>query len=312
MLESRYTVLLLLSINMYSVLQAQAFYMYEDVPDSDEELSIGHGSPSDLSAASSQAGSVGSHASSIDISSAEVASRPSPGDAEEASPFAKMDGAASNAPDKHAADEHPADADSHVEERLAASMSNATHMPGIQSCSSPRNLAAGEQLEADMPANESRHIGRGRQEENGTDPERTERSAADQGQQLSDPQAPFRPGLATNNAAEMPDAPLASAQNSTSQVSQAGEVSEEPCKRKAATVFDQSIADQAEAADLDAGIAAGAADNMDVNASIPANRSPKDASDIAGKVSADGSDEIQLSLSTRQTRRTQPRLAPWR
>lgn len=296
------------------VLQAQAFYMYEDVPDSDEELSIGHGSPSDLSATSSQAGSVGSRASSADNSSAEVASRPSPGDAEEASPAAKMNGAATNSSENHAADQQPANTHSHDIEKLGANMSNATHMPGAQSCSSPSNLADGKQLEGDMPPNVSCLFSHSMQEENGTDPERTGTIAADQGQQLSDQKAPLKPGPATNSAAEMPGAPSASAQASTSQVSQAGVVSEEPRKRKAATVFDQGIADQAEAADLDAGIVAGAADDVNVNvsASMPANRLPKDAGNIAVKVSADMSDDAQLSLSTRQTRSTQPRLAPWR
>lgn len=305
-----YTVLLLYSINKYTVLQAQAFYMYEDVPDSDEELSIGHGSPSDLSAASSQAGSARSHASSADISSAEVASRPSPGDAEGdgASPAAEINVAAS----KHAAAQQPDNTDSHHETRLAASMINVTHMPGVPSGSSPSSSAAGKQLEADMPPNGSCLIGHSRQEGNGTDLERAGTSPADQGEQLSDPQAPFKPHLATNKAAEMPGAPSASASASANQVFQAGGVSEEPRKRKAATVFDQGIADQAEAADLDAGIAAGAADDMDVNASMPANRLPGDAGNIADKVSADVSDDAQVSMSTRQTRRTQPRLAPWR
>ena len=300
------------SINRYSVLQAQAFYMYEDVPDSDEELSVGHGSPSDLSAASSQAGSVGSHASSTDISSAEVASRPSPGDAEDASPAAKLNDDASNTSGNRAADQQPANADSYDEDRLAVSMSPATHMLGVQSCSSYSKSAAGKQLQGDLSPSGSCLVGQSRQEENGTDPEHAGTIAADQGQQLSDPKVLLKPGPATNSGAEMPGAPSASAQAPTRQVSQAGGVSEEPRKRKAATVFDQGIADQAEAVDLDAGIAAGAADDMNVNASMSANGSPKDAGNIADKVSADMSDDAQLSLSTRQTRRTQSRLAPWR
>lgn len=56
-------------------MQAQAFYEYEDVPDSDEELSIGHGSASDMSAGSSQEGSLISHASSLDDTIAEVLSK---------------------------------------------------------------------------------------------------------------------------------------------------------------------------------------------------------------------------------------------
>ena len=289
--------------------------MYEDVPDSDEELSIGHGSPSDLSAASSQAGSVGSHASSADISSAEVASRPSSGDAEEASPAANMSGAASNQPDSHAADQQPANADRHDEERLAASMVNATHLPGVQTCSSPGNLAVSEQLEADMPPNGSCHIGRSQQAENGSVPERTETIAAHQRQPVPDPQVPLKPGLVTHSGVEMLGAPSATAQASISQLSHSGGVSVEAHKRKAATVFDQDIADQAEAVDLDAGIAAGATDDMGVNASLSANKSPRDAGNIADRVSVDMSDDAQLSsLSTRQTRRTQPsaRLAPWR
>ena len=295
------------------MLQAQAFYMYEDVPDSDEELSIGHGSPSDLSAASSQAGSVGSHASSAHIHAhAEAASRPSPGDAEEASIAARTNGLASNQPDSQAADQQPANADSYDVETLAASMSNATHMPGVQYCSSPGNLAVGKALDADMPPNGSCNTGHSRQNENSTDPEHAGTPAADQKQPLPDPQVPLKPGLVTNSAAEMSGAPSASTQASTSQVSQAGGVSEEPHKRKAATVFDQDTADQAEAADLDAGIAAVAADDMDVNASMPANRLPRDAGDSADKVSADVSDNAQLSLSTRQTRRTQPSARRWR
>lgn len=276
--------------------------MYEDVPDSDEELSIGHGSPSDLSAASSQAGS---HASSADISSAEVASRPSPDDEDEASPAANLNGAASNQPDIQAGGEQPANANGHNK----GSSSAVSSEPGVQSLRSPGRLGASKQLEAHIPNGSSRsgHIGRGA---NGTSPERTGTSAANQRQQLSDPQLPMKPGLATSDAVVMPGVPPVPLQVSPHEVSQAGGGSEIDCKRKGATVFDQGVADQAEAADLDAGIAACIADDVDVNASMPANRSPKDAS----RVSADMSDldDTQLSFSTRQTRRSQPRLAPWR
>lgn len=294
------------SANPYSVLQAQAFYMYEDVPDSDEELSIGHGSPSDLSAAGSQASA---DISSADISSAEVASRPSPDDEDEASPAATLNGAASYQPDTHAAGEQSADANGHDK----GSSSAVSSEPGVQSLPNPGSLGASKQLEAHIPNASSRsgHIRRGA---NGISPERSGTSAANQRQQLSDPQLPMKPGLATNDAVVMPGVPPVPPQVPASEVSQAGGVSEEHCKRKAATVFDQGIADQAEAADLDAGIAACIADDVDVNASMPANRSPRDASNHPGKVSADMSelDDTQLSFSTRQTRRSQPRLAPWR
>ena len=279
--------------------------MYEDVPDSDEELSIGHGSPSDLSAASSQAGS---HASSADMSSAEVASRLSPDDEGMASPAANLNGAASNQPDTHAAGEQPALANGHDKGSASASMSSE---PGVQSLPSPGS--ASKQLEAHIPNGSSRsgHIRRGA---NGTNPEGTGTSAANQRQQLSGPQLPMKPGLATNDAAVVPGVPSVAPEVSTSEVSQDGGVSEEHCKRNAATVFDQGIADQAEAADLNAGIAACVADDVDVNVDMPANRSPRDAGNNPGKVSADMSDldDTQLSFSTRQTRRSQPRPAPWR
>lgn len=295
------------SANLYSVLQAQAFYMYEDVPDSDEELSIGHGSPSDLSAASSQAGS---HASSADMSSAEVASTPSPDDEDEASPAANSNGAASNQPDTHAAGEQPAAAaNGHDKGSLSAVGSE----PGVQSLPIPGSLGASKQLEAHIPHGSSRsgHIRRGAY---GTGPECKGTSAADQRQHLSEPQLPMRPGLASNDAAVMPGVPSVPLQVSASELSQAGGVSEEHCNRNAATVFDQGIADQAEAADLDAGIAACIADDVDVSASMPANTSPRDAYNNPGRVSADMSDldDTQLSFTTRQTRRSQPRPAPWR
>ena len=55
------------------VLQAEAFYEYEDVPDSDEEMSIGHGSASDVSEASSQGASALSH-TTMDNDTAEASS----------------------------------------------------------------------------------------------------------------------------------------------------------------------------------------------------------------------------------------------
>lgn len=55
-------------------MQAEAFYEYEDVPDSDEEMSIGHGSASDLSEASSQDASALSHVT-VEEDTVEASSR---------------------------------------------------------------------------------------------------------------------------------------------------------------------------------------------------------------------------------------------
>ncbi|KAL3157028.1 hypothetical protein ABBQ38_001277 [Trebouxia sp. C0009 RCD-2024] len=284
--------------------QAQAFYMYEDVPDSDEEISIGHGSPSDLSAASSQAGSVASHASSADVSSAEVASRPSSAE-EEAGPAAENDNAASNRAGRQADDQQLAHASLHDRTTMAASVSQATR---LQSDHSPSVLAASQQLEAGVSPDRSGDADHSRQELNGTGPERRK---AGQSPQLPILQAPQKPRPATRNVAMMPGVTSASAPASPHQSSLEHGVSEGPRKRKAATVFDQGLADQAEAADLKAGIAAGVADDVGVNASLPVDISSKDGH-TADEMSTVLPDGARVSVSTMQTRKAQPRAAPWR
>lgn len=278
--------------------------MFEDVPDSDEEMSIGHGSPSDLSAASSQAGSVASDAGSADISSAEVVSRPSPPDTEEGAPAAESNVAASREADSPVNGKQPA----HATAIMAASMSQATRP--LSHCSQGI-LAADQQLKAVVPADGGSHADRCKKDVNGVEAERAEIPAANPSQQLSNLQAPSKPCTATSCAALMPAAPLASAQASTHKSLLDCGVSEGVRKRKAATVFDQGIADQAEAADFYAGISAIDADDTGVNTSMSAQHSPKDGH-TSGKVSTDLPDGARVSLSTMQTRKSQPRTAPWR
>ena len=109
----------------------------------------------------------------------------------------------------------------------------------------------------------------------------------------------------------MPGVPPVSAHASTHQSTLDRGESEGPRKRKATTVFDQGMADQAEAADLKAGIAAGAADDTGVNASMPVHNSPKDGH-TADETTTDLPDGARVSVSTMQTRKSQPRAAPWR
>ncbi|KAL3146432.1 hypothetical protein ABBQ32_003111 [Trebouxia sp. C0010 RCD-2024] len=284
--------------------QAQAFYMYEDVPDSDEEISIGHGSPSDLSAASSQAGSVASHASSADVSSAEIASRPSLAE-EEAGPAAENNNAASNQAGSQADDQRLAHASLQNSPTMAASVSQATR---IQSVHRPDIVAAGQQLEADVSPDRSGDADHSREELNGTGPEHPK---AGQAQHLPNLQAPLKPHPAIWNVAVMPGVTSASAPASTHQSLLEHGVSEGPRKRKAATVFHQGMADQAEAADLKAGIAAGVADDMGVNTSMPVDSLPKDGR-TADEMSTDLPDGARVSVSTMQTRKAHPRAAPWR
>lgn len=276
--------------------------MYEDVPDSDEELSVGHGSPSDISAASSQAGSLASHASSADITSAEVLSRPSTDCEAQESTAAEQIATVSNK--GKGVEEQPPDAHNNGSKPLPSSLSNSTQVESDQS-QEVAGAAAAEQPTAGHTSASTSHADVCRQDANTEQPEHATEYAREQQHQKIHAQAPSEPVLAdhSNGFAVLPGDPSVAAHG----------LSAETRKRKAATVFDQGVAEQAEAADVNAGIAADPADDLDADRSMPTHELLTAAGDASNEPPNSASDNhAPGSLPKKQPPKAAPRLAPWR
>ena len=277
--------------------------MYEDVPDSDEEMSIGHGSPSDISAASSQELSSASHASGADISSAEVLSRATPaaGGLEQGHTGRQASGTSSQADNGNskAAGDEPTNADSNDDETVAADLGNGSHIDRADPDGSNGVSETGQQSEAELLSCASRR--------NDHQPARPSTEAgARLSQHSSDAQhsshAPVDNHSQNSNLLQEPTPAVSASMRNVAQV----DGSLLGCgKRKAATVFDHGIAEQAEAADLNAGIVAGG---------IAANTDGQPIeSGVTEKASADVSDSTaKPGACTRQACKLQSRTAPWR
>lgn len=230
--------------------QAQAFYEYEDVPDSDEEMSIGHGGASDMSAASSQAGSLASHASTAVEEHAEVISK-APGSRDNS----PQQPANSNSTLHAAADASGSAAAAAAGESKATDNGHGADMPHLNSAGSRMaaaqlsDSAAVQSLDLDVPACQHQQG----VSEAEPEPGMNSHSEAAPLDQLPDRRKDTdSPGSPMHTVAAGAAAAVAPGQGE--------DVS--PRKRKAATVFDQSVAAQAEAADLSAGIAAQGVDNQ--------------------------------------------------
>ena len=299
---------------IFDVRQAKAFYMYEDVPDSDEEMSIGHGSPSDISAAGSQAGSDASHASSAGVESAEVLSRPSPQDAAEEGLPSRDTATATlshqaGSGDCEAANGWSEHNQSNSDGFAAASHNDSTHTPSMQSHASTDLPDFVQPPEADLSPGVLGHAGDSRQDVKAAELDEHATTSAVNGNQ-QDPVSQTRLEAAADSHhsvdgfAHQSDKPLAPNHAPKKLGSQTDMLPEATHKRKAATVFDQGIAEEAEAADIDDGIVATAADDMNAIAS----QQPSDGS-ILGVAAEYPSDS---TMPMRQSRKSQPKTAPWR
>ncbi len=222
--------------------QAQAFYEYEDVPDSDEEMSIGHGSASDMSAASSQAGSLASQASTAAEEHAEVISK-APGSGEDSpqQPANRIGTLHTAADASDAADgETKATDNGHGADML--------HLNSAGSRMAAPQLSDSAAVQS-LDAATCQHQERVSEAEPGMD----SHSEADPLDQLPDRQK-------NTNSPGSPIHTVAASAAAAVEPGQGEDASQR--KRKAATVFDQGVAAHAEAADLNAGIAAQEVDNQ--------------------------------------------------
>lgn len=299
------------------MLQAKAFYLYEDVPDSDEEISIGHGSPSDISAASSQAGSAASQASSVDIQSAEVLSRSSPQHAAEESPPSRDTAAVAISNQAGSSDRTAANGQSASGQitgdgtaAAAASHEDSTHTQSMQNHSSTHVPETVHAPKAESSPGMPGRSDNSRQEASAVEPEHATTSAVNgsQTEAVSQTCSEAANDSHQDGVAKLADNPSAIAHASPYHDLQTAGLSEATRKRKAATVFDQGVAEEAEAADLDDGIVAIAADDTYATAGQQANHSS-----IVGKAAEHlpGS-TAQTSVPTKQSRKSQPKSAPWR
>ena len=296
--------------------QAQAFYEYEDVPDSDEEMSIGHGSASDMSAASSQAGSLASHASTAVEEHAEVISKAPGSRGDSPKQPTNSNGTLHTAADaggSAAAVERGAKATGNGHGADMLHLNNAgSEMAAPQLSDS----AAVQLLDAATCQHEERV--------SETEPGIESHSEANPVVQLQDRQ----------KDTDSPGSPVHTVAATAAEAMEPGEPGEgkdvSQSKRKAATVFDQGMAAQAEAADLDAGIAAQEVDHQN-----PALDSTGEV-DVTNE-SLDGTGEVQMTnesndaktdafsavthadvtvtdgmLQFKPTRKALPKSAPWR
>ncbi len=265
--------------------QAQAFYEYEDVPDSDEEMSIGHGSASDMSAGSSQAGSLASHASSADDPHAEVLSK-APG-IEADSPTATVHAAISHHPDNVAS----AGGD---DPGAAASVQNNSHEAAmhVDHTANALNLSSAPDQDRAAPVEAAAY---------------DHESSRATGLQPPD-DGPVHHGNGSLLHQADSSLPAAVPEAAEPHVTLDGSH-----KRTAATVFNQGIADEAEAADLNAGISV-AADADDGEPAADSTRQVQVGNESTETDTAvERPTEGQLSsLSVKSTRKVQPRPAPWR
>ena len=267
------------------ILQAQAFYEYEDVPDSDEEMSIGHGSPSDVSAVSSQHGSDADEAiSSNHGAHAEVASRPAEAGAETPSAATGTSaaqangdadlisvGAVNGAPHSETATDH------HQQPATVQYHSTADQQNDLVAQNGSRGLKHTEPL-----TNEA------------------EEAAADARQRIAqecrhppDGQASQTTKEGNEMPRQQPDPqPLALAADATAH--------NDVMRGRAAAAFDHAVASQAEAVDIHAGIVALDADGTTQSSADKFDAHP----------SSSSSQKAQLASQQRQ--RVQARSAPWR
>ena len=279
-------------------------------------MSIGHGSASDMSAASSQAGSLASHASSADDMHAEVLSK---GSATERVSPARADGADNNGAVETSAGADAADGfavavttnSNAAEEQVAGGR---TPNSGVKvqwqadqtaSAVSTNSPSRQEQQTDQLVNGASQHSAAAAQ--NSMGPAAT-RLASDRHTSLKPahdmPHGSHVAVLLHGDHATSADGPQAAEHNMATAGSH---------KRKAATVFDQGIADEAEAADLDAGIAAADAEIVD------ASTQPTMQTEMANEAQQTGlASAIAEAASNGQftslpfKRQVQPRPAPWR
>ena len=263
-------------------------------------MSIGHGSASDMSAASSQAGSLPSHASTAVEEHAEVISK-APGRGED-SPKRPANGnrtlhtAAGGSDSADAADGE-------------ANATGSGHGADMLHLNNAGNVAAAPQL-SDSAAVQSldtvtcQHQEHVSEAEPGID----SHSEADPVGQLPDRQK-------DTDSAGSPIHTVAATASAAVEPGQGKDASHR--KRKAATVFDQGMAAQAEAADLNAGIAAQEVDHQKpaldgtgevevTNESNGANTDEFSAVTHAAVTAPDG------ILPFKPTRKALPTPAPWR
>ncbi|DBA68202.1 TPA: hypothetical protein ACH3X2_013819 [Trebouxia sp. C0005] len=280
--------------------QAQAFYEYEDVPDSDEEMSIGHGSASDMSAASSQAGSLASLASTAAEEHAEVISK-APGSRDNSpQQTANSNGTLHTAVDANGS---TADADGETRATDNGHGADTLHLNSAGSRMAAPQLSDSDAVQS-LNAATCQHQERVSEAEHGMD----SHSEADPLDQQPDRQQDNNPlGSPTHTAAASAAAAV--------EPGQGKDVSQR--KRKAATVFDQGVAAQAEAADVNAGIAAQEVDHQDptldstgdmkvTNESNDANTDAFSAVTHAAATAPDG------ALPFKPARKALPKPAPWR
>ena len=286
--------------------QAQAFYEYEDVPDSDEEMSIGHGSASDMSAASSQAGPLASHASTAVEERAEVISKAPGSRGDSPNQSTNSNGTLHTAAD--AGGSAAAVGNGHGADMLRLN-SAGSEMAAPQLSDS----AAVQLLDAATCQHQERV--------SETEPGIESHSEANPVVQLQDRQ----------KDTDSPGSPVHTVAATAAEAMEPGEGKDvSQSKRKEATVFDQGVAAQAEAADLDAGIAAQEVDHQN-----PALESTGEV-DVTNE-SLDGTGEMQITnesndantdaflavthadvtvpdgvLQFKPTRKALPKSAPWR
>ena len=220
------------------------------MPDSDEEMSIGHGGASDMSAASSQAGSLASHASTAVEEHAEVISK-APGSRDNS----PQQPGNSNSTLHAAADASGSAAAAAGGETKATDNGHGADMPHLNSAGS--RMAAAQLSDSaaiqllDLDAAACQHQQGVSEAE--PEPGMNSHSEAAPLDQLPDRRKDTdSPGSPMHTVAAGAAAAVAPGQGE--------DVSQR--KRQAATVFDQSVAAQAEAADLSAGIAAQGVDNQ--------------------------------------------------
>ena len=269
------------------ILQAQAFYEYEDVPDSDEEMSIGHGSPSDVSAGSSQHGSDADEVvSSAHGTHAEVANRPAEpaavAPAAAATPSAvHANGATGSMPvDAVNGAHHSEPATDHNQQPASVQdRSIADQQSDIVAQIGARNLQHTEPLTdaAEEAAADARHkVAQAFRLPPDGQVSQSGNHGSALSQQKPDPTKPDHLAVAANATAH-------------------GDV----MKGRAAAAFDHAVANQAEAVDIHAGIVADDADNT--------TRSSTDKC-----VAQPSSSSKQKSQPASQSRHKQAQSAPWR
>ena len=283
-------------------MQAQAYYEYEDVPDSDEEMSIGHGSPSDISAGSSQAGSEADEAVSSNHGTHEEASS-APVNADEGiGSVSAQKGTPAGLPSLHAANVNANSSDqglSHEQHGFSHSADQQNGAVEPADVSSSRNLEHTDHLASS--AEQSAAEARSQVAETGTAPV--------SGNALNLKEDALQQEDKSQSTAALPPE-----QNWAADYSLI-------VQGKAATAFDQDVANQAEAADVRAGIVADDGENAGTEMHA-AQDDQKVTSDIIGNLAGKPSSDAQAASMSQHTngsnvaaqnpRKVRSRPAPWR